>query len=112
MSRMASGEFIKIGNNTIVGTEVTAVSPILADLVPNLFDLTKVNNSYPILFSPYPVGAIPVSSLTVEEANLTARQNFYSIYGFLDDSLELLTGEYRDGLNTEYRARFRIQETR
>jgi hypothetical protein len=30
----------------------------------------------------------------------------------MDDPLELLVGEFRDGLNSEYRARFRIVETR
>lgn len=113
LSRRASGEIIKIPNERIVGINVTDVSSEFdIDVYSNFFDLTKVNNSYPLLFNPYPVGAIPVSSLTAELANLTARQNYFSIYGFLEDSLEFSTGAYRDGLDSEYRARFRIQETR
>jgi hypothetical protein len=111
--RSSSGQIIKIGNDSIVGSTVTDIATeIESQLVPNLFDLTKVNNSYPILFNPYPVGTVPVSSLTIEQANLTARQNFFSIYGFLDNAFELTPSEYRDGLDSEYKARFRIQETR
>lgn len=96
-----------------MGTNVVDVSgDLIAQLTPNFFDMTKVNNSYPVLFSPYPMPAITASGITAEEANGTARQNFYSIYGFLDNPIEFLTGEYRDGLDTEYKARFRIQETR
>ena len=108
--RRSSGEIVKIANNTIVGMEVMASGPNV--FVPNLFDLTKVNTSYPFVFSPYPTTAVSVNSLTAELANLTARQNFFSIYGFLEDPLEFQIGEYRDGLNTEYTARFRIKETR
>ena len=59
-----------------------------------------------------PIGPIAVSSYTVDQLNLTARQNFYSIYGFFEDPLETQVDAYRDGLDSEYRARFRIRETR
>jgi len=111
--KRSAGEIIKIPNNKLIGSIVSAVSPnIVASNVPNYFDLIKVNTSYPLLFNPYPLGPVVDSTMTINEANMTARQNFFSIYGFMDDPLELLVGEYRDGLNSEYRARFRIVETR
>jgi hypothetical protein len=79
---------------------------------PNFFDLIKANTSYPLLLNPYPIPLVEVSSYTVDQLNLTARQNFYAIYGFFEDPLETQVGEYRDGLDSEYRARFRIRETR
>lgn len=117
--RSATGQIIKIINENIIGSEVTAISPSGAGFdIPsavtysaNFIDLSKVNNSYPIVLNPYPYSA-QANIITVEGFNLTARQNFFSIYGFLDNAFEFTPGEYRDGLNSEYKARFRIQETR
>ncbi len=111
--RRSTGEIIKIDQNMLIGSEVTSITPsIVAVVVPNLFDLIKANTSYPMLLNPYPRTQVTEAALTIEDTNYTARQNFFSIYGFMDDPLELATGEFRDGLNSEYRARFRIQETR
>ena len=107
------GEIIKIPHNSLIGSEVTGLSPdVVSTPAPNFYDLIKGNTSYPLLFNPYPVAEVTSSTLILDEANLVARQNFFSIYGFMDAPLELLTGEYRDGLNSEYRARYRIVETR
>ncbi len=115
--KRSTGEIIKISNYNLIGSEVLTFSPditITSSLVSNFFDLIKINTSYPLLFNPYPVPIAQAAgaSLTVQGLNLTARQNFFSIYGFLEDPLDIQTGEYRDGLDSEYRARFRILETR
>jgi hypothetical protein len=110
--RRATGEIIRFGHEIIVGSQVASVGPIVDSVVPNLFDLVKSNCSYPLLFNPYPRSNVTEAALTVDEANYTARQNFFSIYGFMDDPLEINVGEFREGLNSEYRARFRIEETR
>jgi hypothetical protein len=111
--KRATGEVLKIDNYSLIGTEITDVSgDVVATRKPNFFDLIKANTSYPLLLNPYPVPLVEVSSYTVDQLNLTARQNFYSIYGFFEDPLETQVGEYRDGLDSEYRARFRIRETR
>ena len=80
--------------------------------MPNLFDFVKANTSYPMLFNPYPIGPIVESTMTVDEVNLTARQNFFSIYGFMPDPMDVQTDDYRDGINSLYRARFKVEETR
>ena len=122
--RQASGEIRSISHNDIIGSDVTSLVfdgvhgvyvPDTVDLLANFFDLTKFNNSYPVLFNPFPVDSpddTPAATNDVDVYNLSARQNFFSIYGFLDGALEIQTGEYRDGLNSEYKARFRIEETR
>ena len=111
--RRSTGEIVKIDNYLLTGSEITAIaSEVESSLVPNFFDLIKVNTSYPLLFNPYPVPGVTTAALTVGQLNLTARENFFSIYGFLEDPLDIQTDEYRDGLASEYRARFRIQETR
>ncbi len=114
--KRSTGEIIRIDNYDLLGTEVTSVSTAIvtaSKLIPNFFDLIKINTSYPLLFNSYPIlTALVNAGTTLETLNLTARQNFFSIYGFMDDPLELLTGEFRDGLNSEYRARYRIVETR
>jgi hypothetical protein len=68
-----------------------------------------------VLFNAYPHQTIYTASFvnaTPVNENLLARENFFSIYGFLDGRIELQNGEFKDGLDSEYRARFRIQETR
>jgi hypothetical protein len=111
--KRATGEVIKIDNYSMLGTEITSIAGgITATNKPNFFDLIKANTSYPLILNPYPIGPIAVSTYTAAQLNLTARQNFYSIYGFFEDPLETQVGEYRDGLDSEYRARFRIRETR
>ena len=110
--KRATGEILKIDNYSLMGSEITAISPEVVTPKANLFDLVKINTSYPLLFNPYPAGLVEEASYTLETINLTSRQNFFSIYGFLEDPLEVQVGEYRDGLDTEYRLRFRIQETR
>ncbi len=111
--KRSTGEIIKIDNYSLIGSEITNIaSEIVSTLKPNFFDLIKVNTSYPLLLNPYPVPLVEAVSFTIEQLNLTARQNFFSIYGFLEDPLETQTGKYRDGLDSEYRIRYRIQETR
>lgn len=110
--KRATGEVIKIDNYSMLGTEITGVGPVVVTRRPNFFDLVKANTSYPLILNPYPYPSVAVSSYTAEDLNRTARQNFYSIYGFFEDPLETQVGEYRDELDTEYRARFRIRETR
>ncbi len=110
--KRSSGEFYKILQDDLLGTNVTGVGPITANLFPNFFDLSKSHTSYAILLNPYPAGGIAASTLTVEQSDILARQNYFSIYGFLSDPLEFLIGDYRDGINSEYRARYRIVETR
>ena len=110
--KRSAGEIIKITHNSLMGMEVTGVGPVVESNLTNFFDLIKVNTSYPLLFNPYPVGPVADSSLTVAQANLTTRQNFFSLYGFMSDPVELLVSDYRDGVNSEYRARYRIHETR
>jgi hypothetical protein len=109
--KRATGELIKMTNSGLIGSTVTGVSPVVVSQTPNFFDLVKVNTSYALLFNSYPAGAKIEASASALDLNQTARQNFFSIYGFMTDPLELNIGEFRDGLNTEYRARFRIQET-
>jgi len=111
--KRATGEVIKIDNYSMLGTEITNVSGgVTSTRKPNFFDLIKANTSYPLILNPYPTGPVAVSTYTAGQLNFTARQNFYSIYGFFEDPLETQVGEYRDGLDSEYRARFRIRETR
>lgn len=110
--KRSSGEIIKIPITTMIGANVSGVGPLAVDPSANIFDLVKANTSYPLLFNPYPVGPVAASGVTAEQLNYTARQNFFSIYGFLEDPMELLVSEYREGLNSEYRARYRIMETR
>ena len=111
--KRATGEILRIDNYSLIGTEITDVSgDVVVTCKPNFFDLIKVNTSYPLIFNPYPIPLVGVSSYTVAQLNLTARQNFYSIYGFFEDPLEIQVGEYRDGLDSEYRIRFRIRGTR
>ncbi len=111
--KRAVGEIINIPHEQLIGSEVTAIATeIQTSTVPNFFDLVKANTSYPLLLNPYQVGPIVFSSLTIDEINLTARQNFFSIYVFIPDPLEVQTDDYRDGLNSLYRARFRFEETR
>lgn len=110
--RRCTGEIMRIGHDALVGSEVTGVSPVAASLTPNFFDLVKASTSYPLLFNPYPRPTVVESSASADDFNFTARSNFFSIYGFMDDPLEVNVGEYRDGLDSQYRARFRIQETR
>lgn len=114
MIRECTFDTIKLDIYKLMGIQITDIDATEGgiDYVPNLFDLTKVNNSYPILFNPYPYAAVGVNSMTTEIANYYARQNFFSIYGFLDGALNIQSDEYREGLNSEYRARMRIMETR
>jgi len=107
MSRSADFEVRALTQQNIMGVAWESFSYVY---YPNLYDLIKVNTSYPVLFSPYPYP--PFDSLDDHAANATARQGFFSIYGFLDTGADFGLGEYRDGLNTEYTARFRIRETR
>jgi hypothetical protein len=110
--RKAGGEIIKLRTEALLGSTITEVATeVLASAQANFFDLAKVNVSYPLLLNPYPRSQ-PSNTLTVEGANLTARQNFFSIYGFMTEAIELQMGEFRDGLESEYRVRFRFQETR
>ena len=110
--KRATGEILKIDNYSFIGSEITSVSPIVVTPKANFFDLVKGNTSYPLLLNAYPAGSIELATYTLNGINFTARQNFFSIYGFLEDPVQLQVGEYRDGLDTEYRLRFRIQETR
>ena len=107
MSRSADFEVRALTQQNIMGLEFKNIEFVY---YPNLYDLIKTNTSYPVLFSPYPYP--PSDSLDDPTANATARQGFFSIYGFLDNGADFGLGEYRDGLNTEYTARFRIKETR
>lgn len=110
--RRAIGEFIKITVNDLMGAGLTGVSPVAITPAPNFLDMIKAGASYPLLFNSYPAGLTVDSTVTVAQADLTARQNFFSVYGFFMDPLEVQTREFRDGLATEYRARFRFEETR
>lgn len=112
--RQSSAEILRIPNNDLIGSVVVdpSVSPWDVEQIPNLMDLTKVNNGYPILFSPYPNSGLSPVALTAEKLNLTARQNFFSIYGYMNRPIEVLTNDYNDGLDTLYRANFGITETR
>lgn len=114
--RQVIAEAVKITQTDIVGASVQSISgakPNSIKLSQSFFDLVKVNTSYPVLFNayPHPLGH-GTGGVSVDGYNLTARQNFFSIYGFMDGPLEFQMGEYRDGLSSEYRARFRIRETR
>lgn len=93
-----------------VGPPVPPSGELNLKFHPNLFDLNKVNNAYPVLFNPYPSPASAGSFS--ERANFSARESFFSIYGFIDNGFEVQLREFRDGLNSEYRARFSITETR
>lgn len=114
--RQASFDVLKIANNDIVGSVVGSVSgpgdPENITAQANYFDMAKVNTSYPVVLNPYPAGPSATAFPTVDEYNLWARENFFSIYGFLQNDLEFGIGEFRDGLNSEFRAKFRIMETR
>ena len=111
--KRATGEIINIPNDNLFGSEITAIAAEIASTqTPNFFDLVKTNTSYPLLFNSYQIPNIEASGVTVDELNQTARQNFFSIYGFMQDPLELQPDEYRDALSSLYRARFRIIETR
>lgn len=111
--KRATGEILKIDNYSFIGSQVTQITPsFVATPQSNFFDLVKINTSYPLLLNPYPAGQVESATVTLATINLTSRQNFFSIYGFLEDPLQLQVGEYRDGLDTEYKLRFRIRETR
>ena len=124
--RRSSGQIRHIMQDDFTGAPVTGVGvdgeqtvyrpyPEV-DPVANFFDMIKSNNSYPLLFNPYPKLLQQTkgnaANFTAEDYNYSARQNFFSIYGFMDGGFELTPSEYRDGLDSEYKARFRIQETR
>lgn len=113
--RSASGEIINIPYYNVNGSEIRNIhSDNLVETLhrdPSFFDLVKFNTSYPLLLIPYPT--TPVSdNLTEEQFALSGRQNFFSIYGYLDGDMQLQTGKHRDGLNTDYRMKFRVKETR
>ena len=111
--RRSSGQILRIPTDDLIGSTVTQLDPSFEfSDTANFFDLIKVNNSYPVLFSPYPRSGLSAASPTVELMNLTARQNFFAIYGFLDGSIEFITGDFSDGINSQYKANFRITETR
>jgi hypothetical protein len=110
--KQTSGEVIRIVHGGLIGVTVTGVSPVTQSKETNFFDLLKVNTSYPLLFNPYPMGPVAESTVTADQLNLTARQNFFSIYGFLLDPMQVQTDDFRNGRDSLYRARFRIQETR
>lgn len=117
--RSCSGEILRIGNADITGQNVTGINfdvtiDVETESSPNFFDLMKINTSYPMLLNPFPYTVISSSNLasTPEVLNMLARQNFFSIYGFFDGALDLQMSDFRDGLNSEYRAQFRITETR
>lgn len=77
----------------------------------NFFDLMKANTSYPVLFNPFPLDAVD-GDLTVDQFKLSARQNFFSIYGNLENGISVQNAQFRDGLSSKYRTRFRVEETR
>lgn len=120
--RRCSGEINLVDNYSIVGSKVVSVGSVLpggqivqndAPLYPNLFDLIKVNSSYPLLVNPYPYTVNSTDqSVTAAEFNSAGRQNFFAIYGFLQGGLEIGSGQFRNGLESAYSARFRIEETR
>lgn len=106
--RRSSFDAIKMNYSNVGGFEVADDASYV--LAPNLFDLVKVNNSYPVLFNPYPYAyASPFGGVA---NTLLSRQNFFSIYGFLEGDAAVSVGDYRNGLETDYRASFRIEETR
>lgn len=110
--KRAIADIIKITHTQLIGTEVTGVGPVVESNEANYFDLLKVNTSYPLLFNPYPIGPIANSGVSADDLNLTARQNFFSIYGFSQDPAQVQTDDFRDGLNSLYRVRMRFEETR
>ncbi|MGH8033801.1 MAG: hypothetical protein ACREO9_01155 [Lysobacterales bacterium] len=114
--RQVTGEIIKIKALDVIGSNITSLAGDYVDgleLKSNFLDLIKVNTSYPVLFNPYPytIGGVSPSP-SAEDYNYSSRQNFFSIYGYMDGSLELRNSEFRDGLASEYRASFRLVETR
>lgn len=111
--RQVSADIIRINALEIIGSQITGAAANLVNalsLRANLFDLIKANTSYPLMFNPYPYAS--PASVVPEDYNLLARQNFFSIYGFMENALELQMDEFRDGLQSQYRARFQIKETR
>lgn len=119
--RRCSGEILRIGQGDMTGssvTEITSNVPTATENYPNLFDLIKVNNSYPLLINPYPrplkivTTTPPSAAYDTRTANLTARQNFFAIYGFLEGDFTLQTGAYRNGIDSQYNAFFKFEETR
>lgn len=122
--RTCSGQILKVANRNIIGQTVTEVvedTPYLyvtAEPSTNFFDLVKINNSYPLLINPYPYtvrsadAVNPEFTNANEQFNLLARQNFFSIFGFLDDTLDITSSDFRDGLASEFRFQFRFTETR
>lgn len=118
--RRCSGELVKIEHRNITGSTVESTTTVGGSVVPNgvalspnLFDLAKANSSYPVLMNPYPKRIENgVTTETAEDFNLSARQNFFSIYGFMESGIELRNGQFRNGVSSLYGARFSITETR
>lgn len=113
--RNVDGEFFHIPYLTITGSEIRFVHAdnLVQTIYPDasLFNLLKVNTSYPVLFNPYPY-PIEDGTLTKEQFQLTARQNFFSIYGFLQGDMEIQADRFQDALDSKYRMKFRFNETR
>ena len=113
--RESSGEILKADFYDFAGAGViSAPGANINDVFiqPNFFDALKANTSYPILFNPYPISTQLTENLTPEMYGLIARQNFFSIYGFLDGAMQLQSDHFRDGINSKYRMKFSIEETR
>lgn len=84
--------------------------------VPSAFRSSIATIGQPMLFSlyPYPVSGQDwtSTSINVEQRLLSLRQNFWSSYGLFDRSMEVNLEQFREGLDTEYRTRFRFIEVR
>lgn len=115
LRREVSGDFYKMGYYDLNGSEIRFIHAdnIIETIYPdaNVLDMIKSNTSYPILFNPYPYGAVD-GTLTKEQFTMMGRQNFFSVYGFFKSFVDIQTGEYREGLNTNYKMKFRVEETR
>lgn len=113
--RTVSAESNRMDYYSINGSEIRFIHAdnLVQSIYPdaNVLDMIKCNTSYPILFNPYPYPAVD-GTLTKEQFTMMGRQNFFSVYGFFENDVEVQTDDFRDGLNTLYRMRFRVQETR
>lgn len=113
--RRASGEIVRVPYHMLNGSEIRNIhSDNLVETIypdPNLLDMVKSNVSYPILFNPYPAGPY-TGTLTKEQFTMMARQNFFAIYGYFEEDVDVQTDANKDGLNTNYRMRYRVAETR
>lgn len=114
--RTVSFEAQRLGIETITGVGSAFYGGELP--LPNIFRASIASIGQTMLLSPYPAAfnnvtwPVTPSGSQIQDRLMACRQNFFSVYGLLDRRTEITTDEYRNGLETVYRARMRMGEVR